>query len=68
MDGGASVLWQSWITGNKLLFVHKSAQVQVPHPASVTKVIFESASEPEPLVIWPAENADGVSVVAEKSK
>ena len=45
----ASVLWQGCITGKKLLFVHKSAQVQVPHPATVTKVIFKSASEPEPL-------------------
>lgn len=47
--GDASVLWQSCITGNKLFFVHKSAQVQVLHPATVTKVIFKSASEPEPL-------------------
>lgn len=44
---------QTSISMNNLPFVTKAAQIQVPHPPTLTKIIFKRAAEPEPLPMSP---------------
>lgn len=43
-----SVARWSCISTHKLPFVTASAQIQAPHPPTLTELVFKSASEPEP--------------------
>lgn len=53
---------QSSISMNNLPFVTKAAQIQAPHPTTLTKIIFKRISEPEPLLQTPLYSEEEYSL------